>query len=268
MLALCLIVRETCSLKCWYQSNTGNVHFFSWLWKSSQPEQALIWSVLCVPFYGDVVGSCIQAINRMKHLRLTKVKGSSWALMSFVCLCAFIAVLELFLWCYFYHWFLTPCPQNWIFKVFVIYCGNSDRDFASSIMTLVSHRVRLNSNQPTFGQLCTIYFRVKTLMKKNQFTSLFSWDLIKMLLSHQSSAKFFMSLNPHSFCEDEQYWLWRYMLPNLFTFQEFYMNLSQAVSGAQGLSRPYISNTVLFLVLHIPLTWNMLPYYNYWSPSC
>lgn len=62
-----------------------------------------------------------------------------------------------------YQWFPILCSQNWIFKVFifVIYCGNSGWDFASSVMTLVSHGVGLNSNQPNFGQLCTIYFRVK-----------------------------------------------------------------------------------------------------------
>lgn len=100
----------------------------------------------------------------MKHLRPTKIKGSFQALISFVCLGLCIAVVELFLGFLFYQWFPILCSQNWIFKVilFIFYYGNSDRDFASSIMILVSHKIGLNSNQPTFGQ---IYFRVKRLME-------------------------------------------------------------------------------------------------------
>lgn len=89
--------------------------------------------------------------------------------------------------------------------MFVIYCGSSERDFASSVMTLVSHGVELNSSQPTLGQVCTLFWGENAKEKKKSayrliFTGL-DQDAAESQV-HQSSVKCLMSLNPHSFCED------------------------------------------------------------------
>lgn len=173
--------------------------------------------------------------------------------------CSFI----IFLWCQFYQWFPILCSQKWIFKVFifVIYCGNSDRDFASSVMTGLPWNGIKQQQAKLWAALYHLFSGENANEEKTKKTSWQvnfhgAWLRCCCIRSSPVSVKFLMSLNPHDFCEDEQRWLQRPVLPNLLTFQESDMNLPLLVWGSQGLSRPYIRDTVL-LVLHVLLTSNM-----------